>query len=96
MNGCVAIVMAAIYVVALGVLLVFEYRQVERTTDGARAHAIMEATGKPRIGAVAQLVAAGLLLGGAALGGVGLVLTIYGQFVHEKAWIEAGQAVPIS
>ena len=56
------------------------------------------------MGALLHLTAAGLLLGGAAFGGmfgvalgvIALSLTIVGQFVHEKAWIEAGQAVPIS
>lgn len=100
---------AAGYVVALGLYLVVESRKIERTSDGARAHAILEETGKPRVGALLQLVAAGLLLGAAvlggvdgagavavAVGGVSLALTLAGQFVHEKAWVEAGQAVPLS
>ncbi len=101
--------MAAAYVVALGLYLVVEYRKVSRTKDGARAHAILEETGKPREGALLQLVAAALLLVAAVLGsdggagdaarivaGVALLLTLLGQFVHEKAWVEAGQAVPLS
>ncbi len=98
------LMLAASYAVAVALLLALEYRPVKRTTDGARAHAIMESTGKPRVGALLHLVAAGFLLCGAAFGGVfgmvlgavALALTIVGQFIHEKAWIEAGQAVPIS
>ena len=99
-----ALMLAAGYAVCMAALMAVEYRPVKRTPDGARAHAILEETGKPRINTLLHLTSAGLLLPGAAfggtfgvvMGGVALFLTIVGQFVHEKAWIEAGQAVPIS
>ena len=98
------LVPAAGFAAAFGLLFVVEHRRVERTRDGARAHAILEATGKPRQGELLHLVAAALLLAAGAAGGAvgtGLALaalaaTILGQLVHEKAWVEAGQAVPLS
>ncbi len=99
-----AMLLAASYVVVLAALLFVEHRNVQRSRDGDRAHALLVASGAPRREALAALGAAALLLIGAGLGGpaaawcgaAALTLTLVGQLDHEKAWVEAGQAVPLS
>lgn len=72
------------------------------TEDGRKAHAIFWASGDPQLAAgtflLAVAIAAPMLLGVDApgLGGVAIVLGAVATVLYEKAWIDAGQAVPLS
>ncbi len=103
-SGDAGLLVGAVYVVLLGALLYYEHRPMERTHDGAKAHAILVQSGVPRAAAMLMLAAAGLLLvagflaGAAAIGAavLAVLLTIAGQLIDERAWVRAGQEVPLS
>jgi Fe-S-cluster-containing dehydrogenase component len=74
------------------------------TADGAKAHAILNRGRQPQVAmgliafsAVIAMSAIGI--GGAAaqiLGALALLVAGAGDFIYERAWIQAGQAVPLS
>ena len=94
----------ALLAIANGAWIAVNLTRPPETADGAKAHAILNRGRQPQVAmgllaGAAVLAMAAIGIGGVTgqvLGGAALIVAGAGDFIYERAWIQAGQAVPLS